>query len=137
MGGSIISVAVAISLALAFSVPSSSAAGRSPALRDVEGFAIATCLSNQNNPYLKSQGDAWGSTVMQRGEGEVDAYTPVSAAVKTELKKGDMAVVHLDSNPPRDEQAPVLYCGEIIDRPLVRKAIDRALIQLAPDYRRR
>ncbi len=137
MGKATFSAGLSLAVACALCGSSGWAAGRSAASRDVEGFATATCLSNQSNPYLKAQGDAWGSAVMQRGKGDVQAYTPVSAAVKTELKKGGMAVVHLDANPPRDEPAPVLYCGEIIDRPAVRKAIDRALVQLAPDYRGR
>ena len=113
------------------------AAGRSPALRDAEGYAIATCLSGQSQPYLKAQGEGWGSVVIQRGAGDVSVYRRISNAVKAEMRKADMMVVHLDAEPPRDEAVPVVYCGEIIDRPVVRHAIDRALVQLAPDYRRR
>ena len=122
---------------ISFAASNALAAGRSPALRDAEGYAIATCLSDQSQPFLKAQGEGWGSVVIQRGEGDLSVYRRISDAVRVEMRKGDLMVVHLDADPPRDEAVPVVYCGEIIDRPAVRKAIDRALVQLAPDYRRR
>ena len=110
---------------------------RSDVQRDVEGYAIATCLSNQNQPYLKDQGDAWASVIVQRGKGELDAFTDVAAAVKKELAKGSMPVARAETEASGDKALPVQYCSEIIDAPGVRTAIQKAVRKLEPSYRRR
>ena len=57
-----------------------------------EGYAIATCLSGQGQPYLKDQGDRWGAVVIQRGEGPLAVYRRIGDVVKAELHKGGMVV---------------------------------------------
>ena len=114
----------------------SDAYARSPVQRDVEGYAIASCLAAQDQPYLKDQGDGWASVIIQRGKGELDALTAVAAAVKAELAKGGMAIVHNEDGPIKDKPLPVLYCSEIIDAPSVHAAINTAVKKLAPSYRR-
>jgi hypothetical protein len=109
---------------------------RPAVLRDVEGYAIAACLVQQAQPYLKDQGYVWAGAIVQRGKAPIEALTPVEDAVKRELDKGDMAIVHADANPPEDKAAPVLYCGEIIDKPAVRAAIQKTVAKLARRYRR-
>jgi len=101
--------------------------------RDVEGYAIASCLSAQDQPYLKDQGDGWASVIIQRGKGGLDIITAVAVAVKAELAKGNMAVVRTETGPTKE--LPVLYCGEIIDVPSVKVAINRAVKKLASSYR--
>jgi hypothetical protein len=103
--------------------------------RDVEGYAIASCLAAQDQPYLKDQGDGWASVIIQRGKGGLDIITAVAVAVKAELAKGDMAVVRSETGPTKEKPLPVLYCGEIIDVPSVKVAINRAVKKLAPSYR--
>lgn len=108
---------------------------RSALQRDVEGYAIAACFVGQNQPYLKDQGDGWASVIVQRSKGGVDAFVDVAAAVKAELAKGDMAVIHSETEPMKDKLLPVLYCNEIIDVPSVHVAINKAVKRLAPSYR--
>lgn len=110
-------------------------APRPELLRDVEGYAIASCLTNQAQPYLKDQGDAWASVIVQRMKGSLDALAGISEQVKRENARGDMAVIRDEASPEKDKTLPVLYCGEIIDRPSVRGAIQKAVAELNPSYR--
>ncbi len=112
------------------------AIGRSAVQRDVEGYAIASCLVGQKSPYLKDQGDGWASVIVQRGKGDLEVFRTVESAVKAELAKGDMAVIRNEVGPEPDKSLPVLYCGEIIDKPAVRAAIRKAIAKLARAYRR-
>jgi hypothetical protein len=111
------------------------AQARSAVQRDVEGYAIASCLSAQDQPYLKDQGDGWASVIVQRAKGGLDIMTAVAAAVKAELAKGNMAVIRSETGPTKEKPLPVLYCGEIIDVPSVKVAINRAVKKLASSYR--
>jgi hypothetical protein len=104
--------------------------------RDVEGYAIAACLTKQNEPYLTDQGDAWAS-----GDRAAIAWRPRSlprgaGAVESELKKGVVPAIRNEQDPQHAKPVPVLYCAEIIDEPAVRTAIDKAIKKLAPTYRR-
>jgi len=111
-----------------------SGALRPEVLRDVEGYAIASCLTNQTQPYLKDQGDAWASVIVQRMKGNLDVLAVIAEQVKQENAKGDMAVIRDETGPGKDKVLPVLYCGEIIDRPSVRDAIQKAVVKLKPFY---
>jgi len=111
-------------------------APRPKVLRDVEGYAIASCLVHQAQPYLKDQGDAWASAVIQRGKAPVEALATIHDAVKREIARGDMAVIRAETGPQKDKALPVLYCGEIIDSPPVRAAIQKAVAELGPLYGR-
>lgn len=106
-------------------------APRPQVLRDVESYAIASCLVVQSQPYLRDQGDAWASVVVQRMKGDLDALTGVAEQVKQEVAKGEMAVMR-DEAQPGDKALPLLYCGEIIDKPAVRAAIRKAVAALGP-----
>ena len=55
------SILVLLSLAAAGCAPNETQGGspRTDVQRDVEGYAVASCLTNQAEPYLKDQGDAW------------------------------------------------------------------------------
>ena len=110
-------------------------APRPEVLRDVEGYAIASCLTNQTQPYLKDQGDAWASVIVQRMKGSFDVLAGIAEHIKRENAKGEMAVIRDETGPGRDKTLPVLYCSEIIDRPSVRAAIQKAVAELNPSYR--
>ncbi|WP_044560954.1 hypothetical protein [Azospirillum sp. B4] len=112
------------------STPTALAAGRSSAQRDVEGYAIATCLVAQDQPYLKDQGYGWGEAIVQGRGRDPEALAPVTAAVTAALAKGDMPVARDESNPQQGKALPVLYCGEIIDKPTVRAAITQVVANL-------
>jgi hypothetical protein len=107
---------------------------RPEVLRDAEGYAIASCLTDQAQPYLKDQGDAWASVIVQRMKGGLDALAGIAEQVKRENARGDMAVIRDEASPGKDKTLPVLYCGEIIDRPSVRAAIQKAVAELGPSY---
>ncbi len=109
-------------------------APRPEVLRDVEGYAIASCLTKQSLPYLKDQGDAWASVIVQRMKGNLDALAGVAGAVAQEAGKGEMAVIRSESGVAKDKTLPVLYCGEIIDQPAVRAEISKAIATLQTAY---
>lgn len=108
---------------------------RPEVLRDMEGYAIASCLVLQPLPYFKDQGDAWASVIIQRMKGSPDVLAGIVEQVKLENKKGDMAVIRDEAESEQDKVLPVLYCNEIIDRPAVRAAIQKAVDALKPSYR--
>lgn len=107
---------------------------RPDVLRDVEGYVTATCLSSQPQAYLKDQGDAWASVILQRMKGSLDVLADIAEQVKLETAKGDMAVIRDEVGPEMDKALPILYCSEIIDRPAVRAAIQKAATELKPSY---
>lgn len=60
----------------------------------------------------------------------------VAEQVKRETAKGNMAVIRDEIGPGKDKSLPMLYCGEIIDEPTVRAAIQKAVTELAPSHDR-
>jgi hypothetical protein len=115
--------------------PPADAQARTAVERDVEGYAIASCLAAQDQSYLKDQGNGWASAIIQRGKGDIGPLKAVTAAVNAELAKGDMAIIRSEKDSMKDMVLPVMYCGEIIDAPPVHGAIKKAVKALAPDYR--
>ena len=113
------------------------AGARSALQRDVEDYAVASCLASQDQAYLKDQGDGWASVIVQRAKGDLEPLKAVAAAVKTELAKGNMPVIRSETEPGKGKALPVLYCNEMIDAPAVRAAIDAAMRKLAVSYRSR
>lgn len=101
---------------------------KSEALHDVTGYAIASCLTYQENAYLKDQGDAWASVIVQRSSGSIVLLNDVAEVVKQETEKGGMAVMRDEQG--GDKALPLLYCHEIIDRPAVREAIEKSVTSL-------
>lgn len=109
---------------------------RPEVVRDVEGYAIASCLVNQSEPYLQDQGDAWASVIVQRMNGDIEVFASVAEQVKLEAAKGGMAVIRTEGAGGSDKALPVLYCSEIIDKPVVRAAVQKAVADLIPSYAR-
>jgi hypothetical protein len=112
-------------------VSAANAAGPGVAQRDAEGYAIASCLIAMKEPYLKEQGDGWGSVIVQRSKLGLEALNAVAAVVKTEVSKGNMAVTRVETEPEKDLALPVMYCNEIIHTPAVRAAIKEAVKKFA------
>jgi hypothetical protein len=106
-------------------------------LRDVEGYAVSSCLTSQKDAYLKDQGDGWASVIVQRSHGDIEHFRKVADAVNTEVAQWHVAVMRVESDPAHGKDLPVLTCAEIIDAPRVREAIDKAVKKLAPAYRHR
>ena len=109
---------------------------RSRVQRDVEGYAIASCLSYQAEPYLRQQGEGWASSIVQTGKGDVAVLARLAEQVQRELPKAPMAIIPSESGVGHETALPILYCHELIDRPALRAAIRKAVAALAPAYRR-
>ena len=107
---------------------------RRPVERDVEGYAIASCLASQAEPYLRDQGDAWAAVIVQRMKGDLDSFVAVGEQVKRELSAGHMAIIRDESVGNGDKVLPVLYCSEIIDQPAVRRTISQSIVALQSAY---
>ena len=112
------------------------AGGRTRLQRDVESYAVITCLGLQDQAYLKEQSGGWASNLLQRSKGGIEDFTPIGTAVQAEIAKGGMAMVIVESPPMTELLLPVQFCTEIVDKPGVRAAIDAAAGRLAADYRR-
>lgn len=116
--------------------PNAAASGRDPVRRDVEGYAIASCLTYQQQPYLKDQGDGWASAIIQRSRGDLDALTAVAEAVKTEVAKGNMSVIRVETGPKHEKALPIAYCFLILDTPSVHTAVENTIKKLAASYKK-
>jgi len=92
--------------------------------RDAESYTMAACLAYQEHPYLKDQGDAWASAVVQGSQLTIDAIAEISEAVRQEVAKGEMAVIRSEAKGVGSKEVPTLYCFEITDKPLIRATID-------------
>lgn len=110
---------------------------RDPVARDVEGYAIATCLIAQESAYLKDQGDGWASNIVQRGSGDIEIFSALAAAVRAEAASGTMPMARNEAAPMTPKPLPVQYCAEMIDTPRVQEAISEAVRKLSPAYRKR
>jgi len=99
---------------------------RSEALRDAESYAIASCLGFQTQLDLDRQTEAWGSAVIERTELPLDALLEIAELVRAEVAKGAMPRGWSEPN-ESGKVLPLLYCGEIIDKPVIRASINRAL----------
>ncbi|WP_229477017.1 hypothetical protein [Massilia rubra] len=129
-------VCIAWGLALAGCASSVNTAGapRPAVQRDVEGYAIASCMTYQADAFTKDQGDAWASVIVQRMKGDLDAMVEIAEQVKRENAASGVAVMRDESEPQKGKVLPVLHCVEMIDRPAVRAAIQKAVAALRPSY---
>src|SRR5262245_55716502 len=72
---------------------------RPPVLRDLEGYAVASCLVSQSDPALSEQGDGWAAVIVQRMRGDLDPFSDVTEQVKAEVAKNNMVVIRSESGP--------------------------------------
>ena len=107
-------------------------APRSQLQQDVEGYAVAACLTLQQSEVLKDQGDGWASVIVQRGFGNVEDWQPLIDAVTAAVKSKPVAVIKGDG--ATSKQMPIFYCAEIIDRPEVRAEIEKTMEKMKPAY---
>lgn len=103
--------------------------------RDVESYAIASCLTYQQKAFLKDQGDSWASAIVQRSKGDINELTSVAEVVKAEVAKGNMVVIRNETGPAPDKALPVAYCFEILNTPSVHTAVEQAIKKLAASYK--
>ncbi|MCG8986495.1 hypothetical protein MI467_06525 [Delftia acidovorans] len=86
---------------------------------------------------IKDPGDAWASVIVQRMHGNIEVLAGIADQVQQENANGDMAVMRDETRPGQGKPLPVLHCGEVIDRPDVRAAIQKAIAALRPSYESR
>lgn len=115
-------------------VTTSSKSGYEAAKRDVESYAIASCLNYQKQPYLKDQGDGWAASIIQRFKGELDDLTVVATVVKAEVLKGDMVIIPDETVPEREMALPVAYCFDILNTPNVQATVKKSIKKLQSFY---
>ncbi|MFJ7440140.1 hypothetical protein ACIQW5_21025 [Methylorubrum thiocyanatum] len=128
---------LAASLAAVLIDTSAAAGMRRTALRaDVEGYAMAACLTRQDVPFLREQGYLWGDVVLQRGHGPVEDWTTLAEAVGAAAARRAMPMARGDGavHDPL-KPMPLLFCHELVRSPAVRAAKARAMRRLAPAYR--
>lgn len=129
-------IAILALIACAAAAPAS-AAPRSALTRDVEGYAVSSCLAAQSDATLRTQGEGWGSMIiMGRAHGDPEKWRPLHDAVRAALNPADVPRLKPERAIDPSPQLPLAYCAEIIDTPRVRAAIDAATKRLAVDYRR-
>jgi len=114
-----------------------SASARTLVERDVEGYAIATCLTLQPQLALKAQGDGWASIIVNRGHGNIEHWSPLIAAVEADAKRRRMYANKAEKVAEGSHPMPIAYCAEIVDVPAVRAAIARTVARMKPAYRGR
>lgn len=112
----------------------SAGAPRPAVQRDVEGYAIASCMTHQTDAFTKDQGDAWASVIVQRMKGDLDVLAGIAEQVKRENPADNVAVMRDELQPQKGKMLPVMHCGEMIDKPAVRAAIQKAVAALRPSY---
>jgi hypothetical protein len=110
--------------------------GHNAASRDVEEYAIASCLFYQQQPFLKDQGDGWASAIIQRSKGGLDAFTAVADAVKMEISKGNMVVIRAENEPGHEKALPIAYCFGLLTTASVELAVEKATKQIESSYRK-
>ncbi len=96
-------------------------------LRDIESYAIASCFCNQADRYLKQQGDAWASAIIQRTNITLETLASVSAQIDKYTGSGQTAVVRSEVPGEKDKSLPLLFCYEIIEKAEIRAAIQGAV----------
>ena len=115
-----------------------SGAPRGALERDVEGYAVASCLAAQGDATLRTQGEGWARMIiMGRAHGDFEKWRPLDDAVRRAVNPADIPRLKPERPIDPSPQLPLAYCAEMIDTPRVRAAIDAATKRLAADYRRR
>lgn len=89
---------------------------RSSVERDLRGFAMATCFVVQDEPFLKDQGDAWASAIIQRMSFSPEILHELVAVVRSEVDSAGVAIMRSESPGAEDKNLPVMFCSEIIGR---------------------
>jgi len=106
------------------------AAARDTVRRDVEGYAIASCLSTQPSNYLRDQADGWAAHIVQRKAFQIKPFAALAQVVKAAVSNGHMTTIVTEQTPKTVKQLPIQYCAEIIDAPNVRAEIERTITQV-------
>lgn len=120
-------VAIALFAAVASASCASSHSVLNAEMHDAEGYAIASCLAKQKEPFLQQQGGGWASVVIERGSVGLESLRVIDDRVRQAVARGGMLVVHDESSPSGEATLPVLYCVQIGNDSAVRGAIEEAV----------
>jgi len=132
---SLLSPSIAL-IVLLFSGGSAQAKARSALDRDLDDYAISTCLLETDNTALKEQGGRWAGAIVQRSHGPIEAFSLIADAVRAEIKEKGFAQGHDDGPIASGAIAmPMLTCGEMTDQPKVAHAMSKAKAALRRHYR--
>lgn len=124
-------------VAIALAAPVSAAASRSALDRDLESYAVASCMIATQIPSLVEQGQGWAGALVERSHGPIEEFHLIATVVEEEIRVSGFAVGHRDAPVASGSvMLHMLTCGEIIDAPRVARAIGRARTALAHAYRR-
>jgi hypothetical protein len=114
---------------------SAQAKTRSALDRDLDGYAVSTCLMETDNAALKDQGARWAGAIVQRSHGPIEAFSRVADAVRVEIKENGFAQGHDDGPVATGAiSMPMLTCGEVTDQPKVAHAMSKAKAALRKHY---
>ena len=118
-------------------LPMGGAVARSALDRDLEGYAIASCMIASRDTVLMEQGQGWAGAIVQRSHGPIEIFSGVSKVVNEKIRVSGFAVGHQDG--PVQSNGTKLFmltCGEIIDQPSIVRAVARARLKLARYYKK-
>lgn len=93
--------------------------------RDLNDYAIASCLTLQSSAYLRDQGDGWGSVIVQRSEVPLSSMRHVVEAVKTAASKTPLPVARDEAHPYQGKVLQIMYCMDLIRSPAMRAALSK------------
>ena len=100
-------------------------------LHTIQGYAVASCLTEQEDPILKDQGYRWAEAIIQSSNKyDFEMVLPVFEAVKKEIPNNDMYMIRDELNPQQAKALPVYYCYDIVLKPSVQSAIFNAYTRL-------
>lgn len=116
-------------------LPMSSAVARSELDRDLDGYAIASCMIASHSPVLIEQGHGWAGAIVQRSHGPIKIFQQIASAVNQEIRVSGFALGHRDG-PVQSSRLNLFMvtCGEIVDNRRVAIAIARARVSLVRYY---
>ena len=96
--------------------------------RELEGYAVASCLFLQPDTYLSSQGDGWASVIVQSTTADLEKLLQVQEEVKAAMKMLPMVVTRVEREGGATTLAlPLLYCHNVASAESVRATIERIL----------
>lgn len=93
--------------------------------KDAHSYAVASCYAFLPNPFLKSQGDAFASVILQRSQLHPNDLAGLISAVKQYMLNTNEAVTRVEREGAEDKSVPVLFCSEVIYDDKVAMEIER------------
>ncbi|THV25499.1 hypothetical protein [Peteryoungia ipomoeae] len=109
---------------------------RADVTRDVQGIAVATCLTRQSDPVLKEQGEGWLQMLSERAKAQPEDWKDLSDTIDAALAEAMVPVV-MGDKPGEERPMPLILCAELTDDPIVARQVDLLIERLRPAYQAR